>query len=47
MPSKPIPIGYKIWVMADNGYFLQWNFHAKGEGLVGLNTKEYPDLTPT
>ena len=47
MPNKPIPIGYKIWVMANNRYFLQWNFHAKGEGPVGLNTKEYPDLTPT
>src|SRR5437667_11290522 len=34
--------------MADCGYFLQWNFHAKGEGLVSLNTKEeYPDLAPT
>jgi len=22
MPSKPIPIGYKIWVIADSGYFL-------------------------
>src|SRR5437667_12911706 len=48
MPSKPIPVGYKVWVMADSGYFLQWSFHAKGEGPVGLNTKEeYPDLAPT
>src|SRR5205809_5980588 len=48
MPSKPIPVGYKVWVMADSGYFLQWNFHAKGEGPVGLNTKEeYLDLAPT
>ena len=47
MPSKPILIGYKVWVMADSGYFLSWNFYAKGEGLVGLDTKEYLDLTPT
>jgi len=48
MPSKPIPVGYKVWVMADSGYFLQWSFHAKGEGPVGLNTKEeYLDLALT
>ena len=47
MPSKLILIGYKIWVIADGGYFLQWNFHAKGDGPVGLNMKEYPDLAPT
>lgn len=47
MPSKPIPIGYKVWVMAESGYFLQWSFHAKGEGPVGLNIEEYPDLAPT
>src|SRR5207247_1125570 len=34
--------------MAESGYFLQWNFHAKGEGPVSLDTKEeYLDLTPT
>ena len=47
MPSKPILIGFKIWVMAECGYFLQWNFHAKGEGPVGLNIEEYPDLALT
>ena len=47
MPSKPIPVGFKIWVMADDGYFLQWDFHAKGGGPVSLDTKEYLDLTPT
>src|SRR5205809_7805099 len=47
IPNKPIPLGYKIWVMADGGYFLQWNFHAKGEGPISLDTKKYLDLAPT
>lgn len=32
IPTKPIPTGYKIWVVAQYGYFLQWVFHAKGSG---------------
>ncbi|OWT42333.1 transposase IS4 domain-containing protein [Pochonia chlamydosporia 170] len=34
IPSKPIPIGYKVWVVADSGYILRWSFHAKGSGIV-------------
>ena len=33
--------------MADDGYFLQWDFHAKSKGPIGLNAKEYLDLAPT
>ena len=47
MPNKLILIDYKIWVLADGGYFLQQNFYTKGDGPVGLNMKEYPDITPT
>ncbi|OAQ58397.2 transposase IS4 domain-containing protein [Pochonia chlamydosporia 170] len=36
LPSKPIPIGFKVWVMAQQGYFLQWAWHEKGGGPVGL-----------
>ena len=32
IPSKPIPTGIKGWVIADEGYFLQWIWHAKGDG---------------
>ena len=32
IPSKPEPTGYKIWVIAQDGYFLQWVWHAKGAG---------------
>lgn len=28
--GKPIPEGYKIWVLAQQGYFLNWVFHRKG-----------------
>ena len=30
IPGKPIPEGYKIWVLTDQGYFLSWCFHRKG-----------------
>jgi hypothetical protein len=29
IPSKPIPEGYKIWVLAEIGYFLAWCWHRK------------------
>ena len=40
IPNKPEPIGYKIWVIAQDGYFLQWLWHAKGKGngLIGVLT---------
>ncbi|KAF1812442.1 pea pathogenicity protein, partial [Eremomyces bilateralis CBS 781.70] len=27
IPSKPTPKGFKIWVLADQGYILDWLFH--------------------
>ena len=30
IPCKPIREGYKIWVLAQKGYFLSWCFHRKG-----------------
>ena len=46
IPSKPVPEGYKIWILANGGYVLDWLYHAKGEkkGPVDLNpiyTKEW------
>jgi hypothetical protein len=32
IPSKPIKRGYKIWVIAANGYFFNWIWHQKGKG---------------
>lgn len=31
IPSKPVPIGYKLWVLADAGYVLDFLFHVKGD----------------
>ena len=30
IPSKPTPEGFKIWVLANEGYVLDWLYHAKG-----------------
>ena len=30
IPSKPTPEGFKIWVLANQGYVLDWLYHAKG-----------------
>ncbi|KFA53536.1 hypothetical protein S40293_09877 [Stachybotrys chartarum IBT 40293] len=27
VPSKPTPTGFKVWVVAQQGYFLQWIWH--------------------
>jgi hypothetical protein len=32
IPTKPTPIGFKIWVLADNGYVLDLLWHVKGDG---------------
>lgn len=31
IPSKPVPEGFKIWVLANEGYILDWLYHAKGD----------------
>jgi Transposase IS4 len=40
IPTKPTPKGFKIWVLANQGYILDWIFHAKGDnkGPVDLDT---------
>jgi len=39
IPSKLTPEGFKIWVLANKGYILDFMWHAKGnkEGLVDLD----------
>lgn len=41
IPGKPTPCGYKVWVLADRGYVLNWLWHHKGEkvGPIDLETK--------
>ncbi len=29
--TKPTPEGYKIWVIADEGYVLVWTYHQRGK----------------
>ena len=39
IPTKPTSKGFKIWVLANQGYILNWIFHAKSnnKGLVNLD----------
>ena len=36
IPTKPIPTGIKAWVLSENGYFIHWIWHAKGDGPQGI-----------
>lgn len=40
IPTKPTPKGFKIQVLANQGYILNWMFYAKGDnkGPVDLDT---------
>ena len=40
IPSKPTPEGFKIWVLANEGYILDQLWHAKGDkkGPIDLDT---------
>ena len=31
IPNKPTPEGFKIWVLANQGYVLDWMYHCKGQ----------------
>ena len=31
IPTKPTPIGFKMWIVAQKGYFLSWLFHVPGQ----------------
>jgi hypothetical protein len=41
IPSKPTPTGYKIWVLAEHGYVIDWLYHRKGNnyGPINLDTR--------
>ena len=46
--SKPTPEGFKIWVLANEGYILDWVYHARGtrkyEGPQDICDYETKDL---
>ena len=41
IPSKPTPEGFKIWVLANAGYILDYLFHAKGDGNGPVDIEDY------
>ncbi|KJZ68721.1 hypothetical protein HIM_11887 [Hirsutella minnesotensis 3608] len=53
VPNKPIPVGYKVWVVAQRGYFLSWIWHLPKKAMgpvAGLMRRKRPGeiyLNPT
>lgn len=47
IPGKPIPVGFKIWELSQEGYILHWIYYQKGKkgGPVGVNPPK--PLKPT
>ena len=41
IPSKPTPEGFKIWILANAGYVLDWLYHAKGDYLGPVDLDDY------
>jgi hypothetical protein len=41
IPSKPTPEGFKIWVLANEGYVLDWLWHARGDNGGTVDLDEY------
>ncbi|TKA71579.1 hypothetical protein B0A49_11802 [Cryomyces minteri] len=47
MPNKPILEGFKIWVLGQGGYVIDWIFHAKTKGPISLDQKFTKDFSNT
>lgn len=41
IPSKSVPEGFKIWVLANAGYVLDWLYHAKGDDAGPVDLDDY------
>ena len=41
IPSKLIPKGFKIWVLANTGYILDWLYYAKGDSQGPVNLDDF------
>ncbi|SCO78511.1 uncharacterized protein FRV6_02724 [Fusarium oxysporum] len=37
--GKPTPMGFKVWVIAQQGYFLQWLWHVKASPVTAITVK--------
>ncbi|KZL88175.1 hypothetical protein CI238_13549, partial [Colletotrichum incanum] len=42
IPTKPIPTGYKIWILAQSGYCVRWLWHVHGKGPYALAPQAQP-----
>ncbi|KAK2760545.1 hypothetical protein CKAH01_05231, partial [Colletotrichum kahawae] len=42
VPSKPTPVGFKVWVLAQKGYCLRWLWHVHGQGPYSLVPQARP-----
>ncbi|KAK2036885.1 hypothetical protein LZ31DRAFT_571145 [Colletotrichum somersetense] len=42
IPTKPIPTGYKIWILAQSGYCIRWLWHIHGKGPYALVPQAQP-----
>ena len=42
IPIKPISTGFKSWIILDNGYFIHWFWHVKGDNLQEINRVPKP-----
>ena len=40
IPTKPTPEGYKIWVVADEGYVLAWIYHQRGKAPLDVKVSK-------
>uniref|UniRef100_A0A0D2XRU5 PiggyBac transposable element-derived protein domain-containing protein n=1 Tax=Fusarium oxysporum (strain Fo5176) TaxID=660025 RepID=A0A0D2XRU5_FUSOF len=43
--NKPTPVGFKVWVIAQQGFFLQWLWHVKASPYKAVIV-ELPTPTP-
>ena len=41
IPSKPTPEGFKIWVLMNLSYVLDWLYHAKGDRLGPIDLDDF------
>ncbi|KZL82807.1 hypothetical protein CI238_13145 [Colletotrichum incanum] len=42
IPTKPIPTGYKIWILAQSGYCIRWLWHVHRKGPYALVPQAQP-----
>lgn len=45
IPTKPTPTGYKVWVLAQKGYYIRRLWHVHGKGPYGLVPQEQESVT--